>query len=109
MGVFEMVVAIVFIGTVGKVLQAFAGRGPAPLADGRVRELEAALRASELRLGQTEARVEELGEKLEFVETLLAAPGEAPRIARGAPEGMVEGAGNRYPVGSTRTEEPRAT
>lgn len=80
MSVFTMVVLIVLIGTLGKVLQSFAGRSAAPLPDGRLRELEAALRANELRLAQTEERLEEMGEKLVFVEHLLAAPAKAPEL-----------------------------
>jgi len=83
MGVFEMVVAIVALGTFGKVAQSFAARGARVEAAGtaeRIRKLEAELRASEARLAQTEERVAELDEKLGFVENLLAKPGDAPRL-----------------------------
>ncbi len=80
MSVFTMVVLIVLIGTLGKILQGFAGRSAAPLPDGRLRELEAALHANELRLAQTEERLEEMGEKLVFVEGLLQAPAKAPGL-----------------------------
>lgn len=80
MDVFTMVVLIILIGTVGKVLRSFARRSAAPLPDGRLRELEAALRANELRLAQTEERLEEMGEKLVFVEGLLEAPAKAPAL-----------------------------
>jgi hypothetical protein len=74
MGVFEMVVAIVFIATAGKVAQAFARSRSAAGPDARVPALEEALRTTELRLAQTEERVGELSEKLTFVENLLSAP-----------------------------------
>lgn len=80
MGVFEMVVAIVFIGTAGKLLRAHLGGKPAVEAGGRVEALEAALRANELRLSQTEDRVAELGEKLVFVENLLGPAAEHARL-----------------------------
>jgi hypothetical protein len=82
MGVFEMVVAIVFIATLGKVAVARArGHGESASED-RVRALEAALHANEARLGQTEARLEELGEKLVFVENLLTPPDPATQLPR---------------------------
>jgi hypothetical protein len=81
MGVFEMVVAIVFITTVGKVVASAARRRPAEIDTPRVAALEAQLRANELRLSQTEDRVAELGEKLVFVENLLDAPEQASRLA----------------------------
>jgi hypothetical protein len=88
MGVFEMVVAIVFIATAGKVMAArLRGRsGPAGAGAGgeRIRALEAALYAQETRLSLAEAQVGELGEKLEFMENLLAKPRPAPELA--APE-----------------------
>lgn len=80
MGVFEMVVAIVFITTVGKAIASRGRRRPMVEDPTRVAALEEALRANELRLAQTEDRVAELGEKLVFVENLLAAPGEASRL-----------------------------
>lgn len=80
MGVFEMVVAIVFIGTAGKLLRAYVGAKPAVEASGRVEALESALRANELRLSQTEDRVAELGEKLVFVENLLGPAEEHARL-----------------------------
>jgi hypothetical protein len=80
MGVFEMVVAIVFIGTAGKVLRAWVGGKPAVEAGSRVEALEAALRANELRLSQTEDRVTELGEKLAFVENLLGPAEDHARL-----------------------------
>ena len=87
MGVFEMVVAVVLIGTVGKVLQAFAQRGARPRDDGRLGALEATLGERDLRLAQAEERIDELGEKLVFMEPLLAAPGAAPRIGGERPGG----------------------
>ncbi len=76
MGVFEMVVAIVFIGTVGKLLRAHLGGRPAVEAGDRIQALEAALHTNELRLSQAEDRLAELGEKVVFVENLLT-PGES--------------------------------
>lgn len=81
MGVFEMVVAIVFITTVGKVAAGAVRRRPVEIDTPRVAALEAQLRANELRLSQTEDRVAELGEKLVFVENLLDAPEQASRLA----------------------------
>lgn len=82
MGVFEMVVALVFIGTVGKTIQSFVERAPASGADStRVRQLEAALNATETRLEHTEHRLAELNEKFVFMERLLAPPAE-DRAAR---------------------------
>lgn len=79
-----MVVAVVLIGTFGKVAQAFAGRRGSSDADQRVRALESSLQSNEMRLAQTEERVNELTEKLGFFEELLASPerrGELPRPA----------------------------
>jgi hypothetical protein len=85
MGVFEMVVLIVLIGTVGKVARAHA-RGRVPAGTEReIQVLRDALRANELRLGQAEDRVAELGEKLVFVEALLAKPAERSGLPPGAP------------------------
>jgi hypothetical protein len=98
MGVFEMVVLITFIATVGKVVEAALtrpGRGDAAGAGDRVRALESELRANEARLAQTEERVTELDEKLRFVENLLAQPerrpvlppppGASPAVGTGGP------------------------
>jgi hypothetical protein len=74
MGVFEMVVVLVLIGTAGKVARAFAPRRLPAETEARVRALEAALQASEARLAETEERVADLGEKLVFMEDLLASP-----------------------------------
>jgi hypothetical protein len=84
MGPFEMVVLIVFIGTVGKVAQTFMARPSrlgAPGADDRIRVLETELRANEARLAQAEEKVAELGEKLVFVEQLLARPESHAQLA----------------------------
>lgn len=83
MGVFEMVVIVVFLGTVGKVAQAMLGRAPHGDAAGtadHLRRLEAELRSNELRLAQAEEKVAELGEKLHFVEDLLAKPRRAAEL-----------------------------
>lgn len=80
MGVFEMVVLLVFIATVGEVVKTVvAGRKESgqAVASGRVAELEAHLQANETRLLEAEERVNELGEKVEFLENLLARP-DAP-------------------------------
>ena len=83
MGVFEMVVLIVFITTVGKIMQSRRPRGvDASLVKERIQALEAELRASELRLAQTEERVADLDEKLDFMEKLLAKPADHPGLAR---------------------------
>lgn len=80
MGVFEMVVLIVFITTVGKAVQARSrGRGHGA-SDDRVRALEASLRANEARLEQTESRLEELEEKVVFVEKLLSPPDRSTQL-----------------------------
>lgn len=83
MGVAEVVVAIAFFATLAKlgkpVSRAFAermARGSATGEDGRIRAVEAQLQACELRLAQTEERVEELTEKLSFVENLLGSPSD---------------------------------
>lgn len=83
MGVFEMVVLIVFITTAGKIVQSRRPRGSdASFAKERIQSLEAELRASELRLAQTEDRVAGLDEKLDFMEKLLATPSDHPGLAR---------------------------
>lgn len=74
MGVFEMVVALVLIGTAGRVAQAFAKRPKPGDGEGRMRALEATLQASELRLAQAEERMAELGDKVGFLEALLDRP-----------------------------------
>jgi hypothetical protein len=87
MGVFEMVVAIVFIATVGEVAKAAFSRGPkrsAATAEKRIGEVEAELRAAELRLSQAEERVADLTDKLDFVEKLLSDPGRPQRLPPGA-------------------------
>jgi F0F1-type ATP synthase membrane subunit b/b' len=87
MGLFEMVVAIVFIATVGEVAKAAMSRGPkrsAAAAEKRIGEVETELRAAELRLAQAEERVADLTDKLDFVEQLLADPGRAQRLPPGA-------------------------
>ena len=82
MGVFEMVVLIVFISTVGKVVHsAVATRGAGlPGGEDRIRALEQELRANEARLSQAEERVAELSEKVVFVERLLEKPAPAGRL-----------------------------
>jgi len=102
MGVFEMVVIIVFIGTAGKVARsAFARRvdGQSESTKNALQALEDELRANELRLTNAEARVEDLGEKLRFVENLLAAPDRHATLPS-PPVSMPGGAG------AGRTEEP---
>jgi hypothetical protein len=77
MGVFEMVVILVFIGTVGKLGRAFITRSTHGISSGmesKIQALEAELRMNEERLAQTEDRVTDLTEKLSFVENLLARP-----------------------------------
>jgi hypothetical protein len=85
MGVFEMVVLIVFIATVGKVADSLVSRGGGSDAAARARiaALEAQLLANEARVAQSEERVMELGEKLDFVESLLAQPGSPSRLPEG--------------------------
>jgi hypothetical protein len=83
MGIFEMVVLIVFIATVGKVAQSAFSRPPGAdpaLSRERMRALEAELRANDARVAQTEERVAELSEKLDFMEKLLAGPGRKPQL-----------------------------
>lgn len=95
MGVFEMIVLVVFIAAAGEVLKtAVAGRknSAAEVESGRIAELEAHLQANETRLLDAEERVNELGEKVEFLENLLArpdAPGQLPgRRDRGGSEAV---------------------
>jgi hypothetical protein len=83
MGVFEMVVLLVFIGTAGKVAVQTLARGSRSIPPGeeqRIRDLETELRAAEDRLALTEDRVTDLSEKLAFMEQLLARPEEAARL-----------------------------
>ena len=80
MGAFEMVVVIVFIGTVGKVAQEWAGKRSSSAAEGQIRALESALQASEARLTLKEEKVADLSEKLHFVEALLAKPEEHSQL-----------------------------
>jgi uncharacterized coiled-coil protein SlyX len=77
MGVFEMIVILVFIVTVGELGKAFISRSSRNITSGsenRINALEAELRANEERLTHTEERVTDLTEKLRFVENLLAEP-----------------------------------
>ncbi len=83
MGVFEMVVALVFIATLGKTLGEYfrsSRRGLPPAEQSRIQALEAELRSTEERLALTEDRVCDLSEKLVFVEKLLATPDEKGRL-----------------------------
>jgi chromosome segregation ATPase len=80
MGVFEMVVVVVAIVTGGEIAKAFAKRRPSAADQKRVQELEAQLQANEARLLQTEEKVEELSEKVGFVEALLESPKRSSRI-----------------------------
>jgi hypothetical protein len=86
-GPFEMVVIIVFLGTLGKlgqpVARALASRfsRPAGAVDAaQVQALRSALGATEDRLAQAEDRITELDEKLRFVEGLLEKPVAAPTL-----------------------------
>lgn len=84
MGVFEMVVLLVFITTAGKLGDQYLkrkGRPMRPEEEGRIRVLEEEVRAAEDRLSLTEDRVSDLSEKLAFVEKLLANPEERSRIS----------------------------
>jgi uncharacterized coiled-coil protein SlyX len=77
MGVFEMIVVLVFIVTLGELGKAFISRSHRSITSGsesRINALEAELRVNEERLAQTEERVTDLTEKLRFVENLLAEP-----------------------------------
>lgn len=85
MGVFEMVVLIVFISTAGKVAHGWAVRRTSAPIERRVRELEAMVAAGEERLAHTEERVMELSEKLGFVENLLASPDRPTGLPRPGP------------------------
>jgi hypothetical protein len=83
MGLFEMVVLVTFIATVGKVAETMLSRSrEANSGAGRERvdALEAELRASSNRLAQAEEKVAELSEKVEFMENLLAGPRPAPGL-----------------------------
>lgn len=83
MGLFEMVVLVTFIATVGKVAEAMLSRTGASnsgAARERVDALEAELRASSARLAHAEETVAELSEKVEFMENLLAGPRPASRL-----------------------------
>ena len=80
MGVFGMVVVIVFIGTVGKVAQEWAGKRSSGASENQIRALESALQANEARLTQTEEKVADLSEKLHFLEALLDKPEEHSRL-----------------------------
>lgn len=81
MGVFEMVVALVLIATVGEVVKtAVAGRKEGAGSEARVAALEAQLQTTETRLGYAEERVTELSEKVDFLENLLAPPGAPGRL-----------------------------
>jgi hypothetical protein len=87
MGLFEMVVLVTFIATVGKVAEALlsrAGGSSSGAGRERVDALEAELRASNSRLAQAEEKVAELSEKVEFMENLLAGPRPAPRLTEPA-------------------------
>ena len=78
MGVFEMIVLLVFIVTVGEVVKtAVAGRNEGAGAKAVVGAVEAKLLEAETRLGAAEERVNQLEEKVDFLENLLARP-EAP-------------------------------
>lgn len=86
MGVFEMVVLLVLIATAGKVADSFVSRrhsGPDAVSKARLAELEAQLHANDARLAQAEEKVAELGEKLEFMENLLAQPQAPGRLPEG--------------------------
>ena len=88
MGLFEMVVVVTFIATVGKVAEAVLSRSrDASSGAGRERvdALEAELRASSSRLAHAEEKVAELSEKVEFMENLLAGPRPASRLAEPRP------------------------
>ena len=87
MGPFEMVVLIVFIATAGKVADTLASRlgGRGGVGEERIRALEAELRANEARVVQTEEQVAQLGEKLGFVEALLAQPARPVEISAPPP------------------------
>ena len=77
MGVFGMVVLIVAFGTIGKIVTAWIHRTGHELpaaTEARIRALEEEARARETRLSLAEERVEDLTEKLSFVERLLAEP-----------------------------------
>jgi cell division protein FtsL len=89
MGVFEMVVLLVFIATVGKVADSLISRPGATLdAESKVRltNLEAQLQASDTRVAQAEEKVAELEEKLRFLENLLAKPERPGRLYGGGAE-----------------------
>jgi hypothetical protein len=88
MGVFEMVVALVFIGTTGKVLAEYfrsSRRALPPGEERRIQHLEAELRSTEERLALTEDRVNDLSDKLGFVENLLANPERKERLRPPSP------------------------
>jgi|GEM_PF-4368540 len=83
MGLFEMIVLLVLIGTAGKVGTALVGRSSRALttgADRRIQALEAELRAAEERLALTEDRIVDLSEKVSFVENLLDTPDRKVRL-----------------------------
>jgi hypothetical protein len=74
MGVFEMVVAIVAISTIGRVVQSYHKGRAGGAAKAEIQELRSAVESNELRLIQAEEKVADLTEKLTFVESLLASP-----------------------------------
>lgn len=89
MGVFELVVLLVFIATIGKVADSLISRsGTALDADTKARlaDLEAQLQANDARVSQAEEKVAELEEKLVFMENLLAQPERPARLTGGRAE-----------------------
>ena len=86
-GVFTMVVLIVLIATAGKVVESMLARRPprGEIGEERVRALEAEMRANEARLALAEEQVAELGEKLGFVEALLAKPAPPAELPPSTP------------------------
>ena len=86
MGLFEMVVVLVFIATAGKVADSFISRPRGTLdsdVKARLADLEAQLRANDGRVAQAEEKVAELEEKLTFMENLLGQPQDPARLTGG--------------------------
>lgn len=109
MGVFEMVVILVFIGTAGKVAQSYFSRPShrgSDAAESRLQALEAEVRTGELRLSQVEERAAELTEKLRFMEDLLAAPRPDARLAP-SPGQTPSGSASEPPTAFPEQPTPR--
>lgn len=84
-----MVVLIVALGTLGKLGKPVASalaerisRGERPGDADRIQALQAEVQMNEQRVALTEERVNELTEKLSFMENLLAQPAQTAELPR---------------------------